>query len=89
MLSCDFLAGFYAGRYGMTLDELQRKDRHRDTIMVKREVIRLLRGDGYTLVAIGRCLGYRDHSTVMHHLRKEKDGLPAGAQRGIAELCGG
>ena len=69
-LSCEYMASHFAKRFDMELADLRRPDRLRDTIRVKREIIRLLRGEGYTLVAIGCCLGYADHTTVLHHLRR-------------------
>lgn len=52
--------------FGLSADELSGPDRSRHTVHARQVAAYLLRKGGLSFPAIGRALGGRDHTTVMH-----------------------
>lgn len=53
----------------VSLDELKSRSQQRAIAWPRQDAMRLLAAAGYTTTEIGRYLGRRDHTTVMHGIR--------------------
>lgn len=61
-----------AKSHNITYKQLVGKSRKAHFVKARAEAIKRLRRDGLTLVHIGELLGYRDHTTILHHLEKNQ-----------------
>lgn len=70
LLEIHQIAKVVAGHYGTTISELRGRSRRRE-ISIPRSVVMYLAHNrvGYSLTYIGKYLGKRDHTTVMHGCR--------------------
>ncbi len=57
-------------RQGVSPARIRQRDRRPDAVAARRQVCRVLRRLGYSLPMIGYAVE-RDHTTVLHHLRRE------------------
>lgn len=62
-----------AQQYGYTVEDMLGKSRLKRVVAVRRLCILMLREKGYSTTEIGRVLGGRDHSTIVHALNKPVD----------------
>ena len=53
---------------GVSPADLRGRARHRFIVLRRKFCARKLEAEGYTLVEIGRALGNRHHTTIMHYL---------------------
>ena len=59
-----------AEQYGVTVRRLMSKDRRHDIVCARQHLMATLYATGrYSLPAIGKFLGGRDHTTVLHGIR--------------------
>jgi hypothetical protein len=66
-------------RYGVSVTELASARRSRDVVRARHHLMWLLRQETHwSLPHIGRFLGGRDHTTVMHGIRRHEARLKAG-----------
>ena len=70
LASVDAIHSIVAQSYGVSLDELLSRDRHKTLVEARQVVMWFLRERGYSLPEIGRLVGGRDHTTVMAALAK-------------------
>jgi hypothetical protein len=59
-----------ANKTGLAVREITGKGRHKALVRARWEVFAQLRKLGYSLPYIGRVCGGRDHTTVLHGLRR-------------------
>lgn len=57
---------------GVTAKLIRSRYRNRPLVARRRFIARKMREAGYSYPKIGKALGGRDHSTVMHYLRSDK-----------------
>ena len=62
-----------AQQYGYTVGDMLGRSRLKRVVAVRRLCILMLREKGYSTTEIGRVLGGRDHSTIVHALNKPVD----------------
>jgi hypothetical protein len=62
-----------AQQYGYTVEDILGKSRLKRVVAVRHLCILMLREKGYSTTEIGRVLGGRDHSTIVHALNKPVD----------------
>ena len=62
-----------AQQYGYTVEDMLGRSRLKRVVAVRRLCILMLREKGYSTTEIGRVLGGRDHSTIVHALNKPVD----------------
>jgi chromosomal replication initiation ATPase DnaA len=55
---------------GATICQVRGRERHRWIVLRRCFIARKMRAEGYSLPAIGRELGGRHHTTIMHYLRR-------------------
>lgn len=58
-----------AAIYGVTLDDLRKKDRCKSIVIVRKRAMKAVRDLGASLKEVGAVFE-RDHTTVIHSLRK-------------------
>lgn len=60
-------------KHQVQLKDLQCEQRHRSLVIARQEAMyRAHREGGYSLPRIGRALGNRDHTTVLHGVRRHE-----------------
>jgi hypothetical protein len=62
-----------AQQYGYTVEDMLGRSRLKRVVAVRHLCILMLREKGYSTTEIGRVLGGRDHSTIVHALNKPVD----------------
>ena len=68
-----------ARRHGLTKEDLIGQDRARRIAWPRQEAMLMLRERwGLSYPRIGQLLGYRDHSTIIHGIRKQRERMEAG-----------
>ena len=60
-----------AEAHGYTVADILGPSRRKKLVAVRRLCILMLREKGYSTTEIGRVLGGRDHSTIVHALNKD------------------
>ena len=55
-----------------TLEDILGKRKFKHLVVVRRKCIVMLREKGYSTTEIGRIMGGRDHSTIVHALKMSK-----------------
>ncbi len=67
-----------AVRHGVTIGDLYGPSRRKEVCTARYEAMYRLREEGMSLKVVGRILGGRDHSTVLHGIAQhcERNGLP-------------
>jgi chromosomal replication initiator protein len=72
----DKVIGQVTAYFKVSLSEMRGRGRSKDIVLPRQVAMFLLREEtGSSLVEIGRLLGGRDHSTVMHGIAKIEKGL--------------
>lgn len=67
------IAKFVAEKHGLTLEQLVGRTRSDDVVKARHEVFyRLRKETTWSLPRIGRFIGGRDHTTVLHGIRKHE-----------------
>ena len=61
--------------YGLTVDDITGKSRRKHIIPARHHAMAMLRQRGWSYPEIGRKLGGRDHSTVIHGIKKHYERL--------------
>jgi chromosomal replication initiator protein len=64
-----------ADRAGLKLSDLTGRDRTRRTTIPRAELATAMHRNGMSLPVIGRLLGGRDHTTILHLVRRHEAGL--------------
>jgi chromosomal replication initiation ATPase DnaA len=64
------IAKTVAQQYGMTVERLKSHDRRTIFSVPRRKAWKLCHDAGYSLPMIGRCFGGRDHTTILHGIRR-------------------
>lgn len=60
----------FAFKHGISYDDLIGKRKPAHFVAARDEVIRYMREKGASTPQIGRALGNRDHTTILHHCQK-------------------
>jgi chromosomal replication initiation ATPase DnaA len=71
------IADRIARRYGCDLSELRSPNRRKDLVTLRKLIVAVLRGAGFSYPVIGRALD-RDHSTLIQNQRKIEEAEKAG-----------
>lgn len=69
MIPIDVILEAGCAATGATPRQMRGRGRHRWFVLRRRFIARKMRAEGYSLPAIGRALGGRHHTTVLHYLR--------------------
>lgn len=67
-----------AADWNITLEELCGRSRRKNIVEARRYAARELRNRGLHLKEIGRWLGWRDHSTIVHMLEPTENAAAGG-----------
>jgi hypothetical protein len=73
----DVLAKQVAERHHLTVDQLRGQDRTNRVVHPRQEFMWLANKAGYSTTTVGRYLGDRDHTTVIHGVRRHQERLDA------------
>lgn len=57
---------------GVPVDDIIGRSRKKYICVLRNEVMLLAQGEGYSLGQIGRALGGRDHTTILHGIKNAK-----------------
>lgn len=59
-------------KWGITRNDLLGRERINVFVIARKEAARELRGLGLSYPSIGRILGNRDHSSIIHYFKKDR-----------------